>query len=144
MPFPNVNGVNAGVPKGGNSLEASVLTFVRQRLTDPELSARQIADAHAISVRYLYKILSGSGISLGAWIRDQRLELCRVALEDDGERDRTIAAIAHGAGFGDLTHFSRAFKKAYGVTPRDYRSTPDTAARPAGGSTVQVVTASRG
>ncbi len=24
-------------------------------------------------------------------------------------------------GFNDLTHFGRAFRKRYGVTPRDYR-----------------------
>ncbi|GAB3055945.1 helix-turn-helix domain-containing protein [Intrasporangium mesophilum] len=106
-----------------DALEARVLEYVRQRFTDPDLNARHIAAAHGISVRYLYKLLSRSGISLGSWIREQRLERCRVALQSAGAERDTIAAIAHRAGFGDLTNFSRSFKSAYGVSPREYRAT---------------------
>jgi hypothetical protein len=48
-------------------------------LHGPDLSANQIAAANFISVRYLYKVLSQSGVGLTDWIRTRRLEACRQA-----------------------------------------------------------------
>lgn len=115
-----------------DSLEVRILEFVRRSLTNPDLNARMIARAHGISVRYLYKVLARAGITLGGWIRDQRLELCRNALSEQPPPETappTIAAVAHGSGFGDLTHFARTFRKAYGVSPREYRAAASGAGR---------------
>jgi AraC-like DNA-binding protein len=35
--------------------------------------------------------------------------------------DRSIASIAFGWGFGDLSGFNRAFRAAFGATPREVR-----------------------
>jgi AraC-like DNA-binding protein len=107
---------------GTDALQTRIREYVRQRLNDPELSARTIAQAHHISVRYLYKVLASCDLSLGDWIRSQRLEQCRHDLTITGTERETIAAVAHRAGFGDLTHFARSFKKAYGLSPREYRA----------------------
>ena len=50
-----------------------------------------------------------------------RLQRCRRDLLDPRLADRSVAAIAFGWGFGDLSGFNRAFKAAYGVTPRELR-----------------------
>jgi AraC-like DNA-binding protein len=34
----------------------------------------------------------------------------------------TVSAIALAAGFGDLSHFNRSFRKRYGATPSDVRA----------------------
>ena len=57
-----------------------------------------------------------SGIALGEWVRQQRLEACRRALADPGDA-RTITAIAHQWGFVDVTHFGRAFKSGLRHVP---------------------------
>jgi AraC-like DNA-binding protein len=36
--------------------------------------------------------------------------------------ERTISAIAYEAGFADLSHFNRAFRRRYGETPSDVRA----------------------
>ena len=36
--------------------------------------------------------------------------------------ERTISTIAYEAGFGDLSHFNRAFRRRYGETPSDVRA----------------------
>jgi AraC-like DNA-binding protein len=43
-------------------------------------------------------------------------------LGDPSFAERTISAIAYESGFGDLSHFNRAFRRRYGESPTDVRS----------------------
>ncbi|MER5551676.1 helix-turn-helix domain-containing protein [Streptomyces sp. NPDC002793] len=108
-----------------SSLEATlslrVTRYIQEHLADPDLSAARIAAAHGISVRHLYAVLSRSGISLGDWIRTRRLAACRRELAGPGGRLRTIAATGRSWGFVDATHFSKVFRRTYGITPRAWR-----------------------
>lgn len=97
-------------------------TAVDCRLTDPVLTPASVAAAAGISVRYANALLAQQGTSLARFIRSLRLERCRQALEDMSQSHRTISEIAFGWGFSDQSHFSRAFSKAFGVSPREYRS----------------------
>jgi AraC-like DNA-binding protein len=117
--------LGAGVPAREpmeNTLALRIMDFTRQHLTDPDLSAAKIAAAQNISVRHLYTTLSRSGVVLGEWIRVRRLEGCRRELAGSGVTGRTISAIAHAWGFGDATHFSRTFRQAFGMSPREWRA----------------------
>ena len=105
-----------------SELAVRILDFARQHLTDPDLTATRIARAHNISVRHLYTTLSRSGLVLGEWIRARRLEGCRRELARSTAAGRTISSIAHGWGFGDATHFSRTFREAFGMSPREWRA----------------------
>jgi AraC-like DNA-binding protein len=104
------------------TLELRLFQYLRAHLGDHQLSAAQVASAHYISVRQLYAVLARSGVSLGDWLRCQRLEACRKELARPGSGFRTIASIARDWGFADATHFSRAFRVAYGVSPREWRA----------------------
>jgi len=46
---------------------------------------------------------------------------CIREFEDPAARSRGIAQIAYSWGFSDMTHFSRCFRRAFGVSPREYR-----------------------
>jgi AraC-like DNA-binding protein len=98
-----------------------VLTYIRLHLAERDLSAARIAAEHHVSVRQLYLSLSQAGISLGDWIRAQRLEECKRELASPTHRFTTIEAIAYRWGFASAPHFSRVFKTAYGVSPREWR-----------------------
>ncbi|NAZ84536.1 helix-turn-helix domain-containing protein [Kineococcus sp. T90] len=104
------------------SLETRITSWLDAHLGDPGLSAQRVAAAHHISVRYLYVVLARCGISLGEWVRTQRLERCRAALEDPRSRTLPIGALARGWGFTDPGHFSRSFRQAYGCTPTQWRA----------------------
>ena len=39
----------------------------------------------------------------------------------DAARDIAISEIAYGVGFKSTAHFSRKFKRVYGINPRDFR-----------------------
>lgn len=102
-----------------DSLETRVLDYIRVHLADRDLSARRIAAAHHISVRHLYRLMGRSGIVLGDWIRERRLERCRDELADPAS-PTTVTEIAHKWGFSDPSQFGRAFKRVYAMTPREW------------------------
>ncbi|MGW4328143.1 helix-turn-helix domain-containing protein [Nocardia sp. NPDC004573] len=97
--------------------------YVRRNLADPELGPEQIAKAHNMSVRQLYKICANAEYSLEQWIIGQRLERVRGDLARPDQKHRTIAMIARRWGFRDPSHFARRFRAAYGLSPREWRRT---------------------
>jgi AraC-like DNA-binding protein len=113
----------------GNVSESSVRTawFVRirnhieARLGDPELSRSAIATALGVSVRHISSIFGANGMSVTSYIWERRLHRCHMALADGSQRGRSISSIAFAWGFNDVSHFSRAFRGRYGVSPKEYR-----------------------
>jgi AraC-like DNA-binding protein len=104
-----------------HTLPQRVMTYIRLHLAEPDLTAARIAAEHHVSVRQLYLTLSRAGISLGDWVRAERLKECRRDLASLTHEFLTIEAIAHRWGFTSAPHFSRVFKTAYGVSPREWR-----------------------
>jgi AraC-like DNA-binding protein len=96
-------------------------TFVQQHLSDPQLTPRAIAAAHHISVSYLHRLFAARDTTVAAWIRHQRLERARRELADPALLGEPVHHIAARWGFKDHPTFTRAFRAAYGVSPRDYR-----------------------
>ncbi|MFD5338753.1 helix-turn-helix domain-containing protein [Streptomyces hawaiiensis] len=107
--------------------ETAAATLVRvkdhilRHLADPGLAPAGIAAAHFVSVRYLHKLFQPEGVTVGQWIRTQRLERCRRDLQRAPALEHGIAAVARRWGFTSPSHFSRAFRAAYGMTPREWR-----------------------
>jgi AraC-like DNA-binding protein len=98
-----------------------VKNYIEQRLGDHELSPAEVAAAHHISLRYLYRIFEGEQTTVGAWIRGRRLDRCQRDLVDPALNDRPVSAVGSRWGFVDATHFGRVFRSQYGVTPSEYR-----------------------
>ncbi|MEU1183819.1 helix-turn-helix domain-containing protein [Streptomyces sp. NPDC005820] len=103
------------------ALQMRIHDFIQQRLGEPGLSPETVAAAHQISIRYLYKLFEDQGLAVAAWIRSRRLERCRRDLGDARLNSHPIHAIAARWGFTSSAHFSRAFRAAYGTSPKDYR-----------------------
>ena len=94
---------------------------IEKNLTDPLLSPSSIAEAHFISTRRLHYLFRDEGTTVTAWIKTRRLERCRLELSDPYLGEDTVTRIAQRCGFVDAAHFSRCFRVAYGVSPREYR-----------------------
>lgn len=114
-------GATARVSNPKALLLGQIRAVVEARLTDPDLDGQKVADIVGISVRYANAILAEQDLSLHRLILSRRLSHCRVAFEDPNQMHRTIAEIAQGWGFSDMTHFGRCFKSAYGASPREYQ-----------------------
>ena len=96
--------------------------FIEAHLGEPDLSPRAIAAAHYISTRHLHDLFRELGTTVGASVRERRLERCRRDLRDPILAERPITAIAARWGFLDSAHFSRIFRAAYGESPTGYRA----------------------
>ncbi|MFE7558389.1 helix-turn-helix domain-containing protein [Kitasatospora sp. NPDC057500] len=113
---------------GDRALLARIQEFIDRNLADPDLSPETIARAHHISLRYLHKLFEGEEATVRRWIQRRRLKECRhdLALH----RTTTISAVAHRWGFTSAAHFSKVFRAAYGMAPREWRGIQEKA--PAG------------
>lgn len=98
-----------------------VLAHARRHLHDPGLSVQSTAAALQMSVSTLYRVFESQQQTLSEWIWCQRLDHCRRDLSDPELRHLAITQIAYRWGFSDSAHFSRAFKQAFGLRPRDFR-----------------------
>lgn len=98
-----------------------VLRFIEVHLSDPQLSTAMVAKGCGISPRYLSFLLRLKGTSFSELVWEQRLDKARNWLSTSNPRDISISEIAYGVGFKSPAHFSRMFKRVFGVNPRDFR-----------------------
>ncbi|MEW2117420.1 helix-turn-helix domain-containing protein [Streptomyces sp. NPDC005474] len=107
----------------GRATAQRVQDFIRRNLHDPELTPPVIAAAHNISLSYLHRIFQQQtqGEPVAAWIRRRRLENAQDDLTNPALRGTPIHAIAARWGYPRPSDFTRAFRAAYGMSPRDYR-----------------------
>ncbi|MGN9908722.1 helix-turn-helix domain-containing protein [Phytohabitans sp. LJ34] len=115
---------SAGGERGGHlgqTIGMRIMLHLRAAAGDPELSADTIAAHFGISKRYLYAVLARMDVSLGDWIRTERLGRAAGELTDPANARVSIAAIGRRCGFSDHSTFSRAFKRRYGHSPSEWR-----------------------
>jgi AraC-like DNA-binding protein len=113
------------------STHRSVLLYrlkahIRARLADPELSLSETAAALGISSRYINNLLADEQTSFQRYVLCQRLELCKRDLAAPAHAHRHVGEIAFAWGFNDLSHFGRAFREQYGLSPRGWRQSRST------------------
>ncbi|MFC0007631.1 AraC-like ligand-binding domain-containing protein [Micromonospora siamensis] len=103
------------------ALRAQIDAFIDQHLGDATLTPAVVAAAHHLSPRSLHRLFADTGPTVAATIRSRRLDRCRRDLADPLLAGLPVQAIAARWGFGDKAHFSRAFRAAYGCSPRAWR-----------------------
>jgi AraC-like DNA-binding protein len=103
------------------ALVLRIRAFIGQHIGEPGLTPATIAAAHHISTRHLHRLFQDEGITVAALIRSQRLEGCRRDLADPALGLTSIQALATRWGLSHPAAFSRAFRDAYGLSPREYR-----------------------
>lgn len=109
--------VNAPVSGG---LAAWRLRLIEERLKEvrepPTLS--ELAELCNISVRQLTRGFRASrGCSIGDYVVHSRIDSAKRLLNSD----QSVKSIAYATGFSSTSSFSYAFRRATGVTPRQFR-----------------------
>jgi AraC family transcriptional regulator, positive regulator of tynA and feaB len=106
---------------GLSVLLSMMLDYIDRHVDDPELDAAALALKFHCSQRYVHKLFSTTGRSVGEHINAIRILACTRNLLDQSHRRMTIAEIAFNAGFRDISHFNRLFKRSNGLAPREFR-----------------------
>ena len=104
------------------ALLTRIRQFVDQRLEDPDLDPTAVAAANNISVRYLHRLFENEGTTVRRWIQRRRLEECARELTRRSGSAPSVSAVARRWGFTNASHFSRVFRAAYGMSPRQWRT----------------------
>jgi len=114
-----------GLPARDPGVRAARLSAIKadidRHLTDGSLTAAALAARHGITVRYLHKLFEADSMTYSQYVLDQRLALAYRRLRHPRFAGHTVSAIAHDAGFGDLSYFNRTFRRRYSLTPSDAR-----------------------
>jgi AraC-like DNA-binding protein len=100
---------------------SAIKSDIDWHLTDPGFTASAVAGRHGISTRYLHKLFELEGKTYSQYVLQRRLDLVHRNLLNPRLSARSIAAIAHDVGFGDLSYFNRTFRRHYGTTPSQAR-----------------------
>jgi AraC-like DNA-binding protein len=117
-----LTGENAGEPPQSSpaAMLAVFRTHVAENFDDPDLSVGRIARRHKVSERYVHKVFAGIGTTPAAYIRQERLTRAARLL---GFRPLlSVTDVAVRCGFADVTTFTRAFKRRYGLPPASWRA----------------------
>ena len=92
-----------------------VKDFIERYLADSQLDTVMIAAGTRLSARYINDLFKDENISLMRYVWTRRLEKCRKDISCQSHHP--VSAIAFKWGFNDLSHFSRAFKRHFGICP---------------------------
>jgi AraC-like DNA-binding protein len=97
--------------------------YIRDRLDDEGLIIANVAGRLGVTPRYLQMLFEAEGTTFTEYVLKQRLAQVHRMLSDPRFFDRTVTTIVFDGGFGSLSYFHRAFRRAYGATPSDIRAT---------------------
>lgn len=105
------------------SLRIRAVEYAQSHCKDPDLTHTAVAGALHISARSLDRLFEDEPMTITEVIRQARLDGAYRELLDVRSAHRTIAAVASHWCFSDGSHFNRAFKATYGLSPSVVRQT---------------------
>ena len=95
---------------------ADVKRYILANLDDTDLDLDTIAANQNVSIRTLNRLFAREGTTPIRWLWQQRLNAAYLALVE--RRTNRVTDAAFDFGFSDTAHFSRAFRAAFGQSPR--------------------------
>jgi AraC-like DNA-binding protein len=110
----------------GRGPRAALLPVIKEdiatRLDHPNLSVATVAARHRIKPRQIQRLFESEGTTFTEYVLAQRLARAHRLLINPLHASQKVSTIALDVGFGDLSHFNRAFRRRYGMTPSDLRT----------------------
>ncbi len=88
---------------------------------DPELSLTQVAKQLQSNPSFISMVVNrGFGLNFNDFVNQFRIEAVKEMLKRGEHKKQTLLAIAFECGFNSKATFNRAFKKAIGLSPKEW------------------------
>jgi len=100
----------------------TILAEVARRFSNPDFDLDKVAGTVGLSRRYVQELLEETGKSFTEHLVEHRLQRAFVMLTDRRYLHLAIIDVAFAAGFGDVSHFNRVFRRRFGETPSGVRA----------------------
>lgn len=97
-------------------LYARMMNYIQRHLTESDLNIERLAHAHHVSTRTVTRAFARHQKTPMTVIWHERLKASHEAIRRG--RVRSVSQAALDFGFSDFSHFSHAFRKAFGLSPR--------------------------
>lgn len=105
----------------GGALLQGARTLMQRHFRDQRLDVGAVARRLGVSRRYLEMLFARDGQTPADYLRGLRLTAARQMLADSS---LPVADVAFAVGFADVNTFARAFRRAEGTTPGQWRRHP--------------------
>jgi AraC-like DNA-binding protein len=100
----------------------AVVAEIARRFSEPDFDLDHIVGTLGLSRRYIQQLLEETGQSFTKRLVERRIEHAFTMLTDPRRLHLAIIDIALAAGFGDVSHFNRVFRRRFGDTPSGVRA----------------------
>jgi AraC-like DNA-binding protein len=101
---------------------ATIRADVLANLGHARLSAKTVAQRHALSDRYVHVLFEETGQTFSRFVEEERLKRAFALLTDPKLATKSINDIAAQVGYIEHSTFTRAFRRRFGDTPRAVRN----------------------
>lgn len=101
---------------------ALAITYIERHFKAPDLTISSVARDQNISPRYLQRLLETTGSTFSERVQELRLQRAYSLLADVQTAAERISDLALSAGFSDIAHFNRSFRKRFGDAPSSVRA----------------------
>ena len=102
------------------AVSAAIRRHIEDNLLDPKLTVETVMAQFGLSRRTLYRMLEPHG-GFSSYVSSRRLRRARDVLRMPNGQSIAIADLARSHGFLNPEHFSRAFRREFGLAPRQLR-----------------------
>ena len=110
--------VLTGAASENPDVAQSIIRYIQVNLTNP-ISREALSQLFHLSQGHIARLFrQATGMSLSAYITQQRMDMARRLLE---QSELPPGTVAQRCGFADYPYFFRTFKRATGLSPTEYR-----------------------
>jgi len=102
-----------------------IVEYIASNYPNPDFSVEQLAKGAGVSTSRIPTLLKKQyAMNFKQYLNTIRItEAKRLLLETEHQ----IVTIAHSVGYNNIPHFNRTFKQVTGLSPKQYRDTPELA-----------------
>ena len=119
----NKGGEKKPLNKEENEFINHLVDIIHAQMGKQDLDMENIAAALGLSRKQLRnRVMTITGLTPVAYSLQVRLNFARHMI---GNEDSPLSSIANRCGFQNLSHFSKAFKQQFGVSPMQFRKSVD-------------------